>query len=324
MKADPRMPQSCSIIICTRDRAASLRETLAALAAVTAPAGWEVEVIVVDNGSTDETAAAAATARLPSMACRYVREPRAGQCHARNMGIAAAVGQIIVFTDDDVAPSRHWLENLCSPIVEGRADAVAGTVVLPSDLLRPWMTRMHRNWLASTERDATEAPRLVGANMAFSRRVLERVPLFDVELGPGRLGFGDDTLFGHQLLAAGYRVSDAPDACVQHHFDPARLTRSSFLATARKQGQTEAYLDRHWRHRVIKWPRLRATWALARLALWRIRRPREWGRKEGAMAAEMYHVQNLYRLRHYILERRRPVAYEEGGLVKRVPAGSAS
>jgi GT2 family glycosyltransferase len=315
---------NCSIIICTRDRAEQLERTLAALAKVAVPPSCGSEMIVVDNASTDHTADAAQSAWLANMPVRYIQEPRPGQCYARNTGIAAATGQIIVFTDDDVEPCRDWLEALCSPIIEGRADAVVGTVMLPPNLERPWMTRMHRNWLASTEHDAAEPPRLVGANMAFSRKVLERVPSFDTELGPGRLGFGDDTLFCYQLMAAGYRVVNASNACVKHHFDPNRLTRASFLATARKQGQTEAYLDRHWRHRIEKWPRLRATWAMARLALWRIPRPHEWLRKEGASGAEMYYVQNLCRLRHYISEIRRPAAYEPGGLVKKVNGSNPS
>jgi glycosyltransferase involved in cell wall biosynthesis len=312
---------NCSIILCTRNRAAHLRKTLAALTKVAVPGDWQVEVIVVDNASSDDTANAVSQARYQNMAVCCVHESRGGQCYARNTGIAAAKGEIIVYTDDDVEPIADWLEALCSPIVEGKADAVAGVVVLAPDLLRPWMTRMHRSWLASTEYDPATPPRMVGANMAFSRRVLERVPCFDTELGPGRLGFGDDTLFGQQLIAAGYRVVVVPDAVVQHHFDPDRLTRASLLATARKHGQTEAYLDRHWRHRVERWPRLKAVWAGIRLMLWRARRPGEWFRKEGAAAAEMYYVLNLYRLRHYILESRRPGLYEPGGLVKRVPTG---
>jgi len=295
------MPHSCSVIICTRDRAASLRETLAAIGAVAVPAGMETEVIVVDNASTDRTAEVAKSARLPNSACRYLHEARGGQCFARNTGIAAATGQIIVFTDDDVVPCRNWLAALCSPIAEGRADAVAGEIVLAPDLLRPWMTRMHRNWLASTECDPGAAPRMVGANMAFSRRVLEKVPAFDTELGPGRLGFGDDVVFGEQLAAAGYRIVAAPDAVVEHHFDPSRLTRASFLDAARKHGRTMGYVDFHWRRRIPGRLRARLAYAAARLAAWRACHPLQFFRTEGAEAAEMYHVQTL----HYVRQLRR-------------------
>jgi glucosyl-dolichyl phosphate glucuronosyltransferase len=301
---------SCSIILCTRNRCASLRRTLAALEAVGVPDGWTVEVIVADNGSTDETARVVEAAQLPNMACRYVCEPRVGQCYARNAGLAAAAGEIIIFTDDDVVPARDWLAQLCSPVVAGRADAVAGTIVLAANLVRPWMTPMHRAWLASSEWVAAgQEPRLIGANMAFARRVLERVPGFDVELGPGRLGFGDDDLFGEQLRAAGYRIIAQPSAVVEHHFDPARLTRDSFLSSARKQGRTMAYLDHHWHGRTLRFPRLRLAYATARLVAWRACRPAQLFRREGMEPAEMYHVQHVSYCFQTLAERTRRRAY---------------
>lgn len=321
------MLHSCSILLCTRDRAASLRQTLAALTAVTVPAGWAVEVIVADNGSTDETARVVEAARLPNMACRYVPERRVGQCYARNAGLAAASGDIIVFTDDDVVPARDWLVELCAPIVDGRADAVAGSIVLAPGLVRSWMTPVHRAWLASSDRAAEgEAPILIGANMAFARRVLERVPGFDVELGPGRLGFGDDDLFGEQLRAAGYRIVAQPSAVVEHHFDPARLTRASFLSSARKQGRTMAYLDHHWHGRTVRYPRLRLVYAIARLVAWRARRPAQLFRREGADPGEMYHVQHVNYCLQFLVERKRPRIYgarreSESRVRECVPAG---
>lgn len=316
---------SCSIIICTRDRASSLRQTLAALAVVTVPAGWEAEVIVVDNGSTDGTAEVVAAARLPNMACRYVREPRGGQCYARNAGLAAANGEAIVFTDDDVVPGEKWLSALCSPIFDGEADVVGGEVVLPPDLQRPWMTRLHRNWLAGTDRDAAagEPPRVVGANMAFSRGVLERVPRFDTALGPGQLGFGDDILFVEQLRAAGYRIAAAPAAVVEHHFDPDRLTRASFISAARKHGQTMAYLDCRWRGRAPRRARAGLAYVAARLLAWRLGHPTRWlGRTEGADPAEMYHVQMFHYLLRAIGERQAGACRRADGNVPE-PAGRA-
>lgn len=312
-----RAPVSASIIICTRNRAASLRKTLAAMGTVAIPEGWVAEVLIVDNASNDDTASVAESARLPNMGCRYLLEPRGGKGYALNSGLAAATGQIIAFTDDDVAPTHDWLSALCTPIAKDAADAVVGPVELAPHLKRPWITPLHRGWLASTENDTETPPRMVGANMAFSRRVLEQVPSFDTELGPGRLGFGEDTLFGLQLIAAGYRVVRSPDARVTHHFDPDRLTRASFLATAVKQGKTEAYLDRHWRHQKLGFPQVRALGAMARLTLWRAGRPWQLFRKEGAAPAEMYWVSNLARRRHYQLESGRPAAYEPGGLIKK-------
>ena len=70
--------------------------------------------------------------------------------------------------------------------------------------------------MASTELLSAEAPEyLVGANMALSREVFAKVPGFDPELGPGALGFYDDTLLGWQLQEAGYTIGSAFDVVVE-------------------------------------------------------------------------------------------------------------
>jgi len=92
-----------SVIICTYNRAKSLQKTLHSLAAMTLPADWLWEVIVVDNNSCDDTRAVVAgfarTARFP---LRYVFEGMQGLCQARNTGLTVARSEVIAFTDDDV------------------------------------------------------------------------------------------------------------------------------------------------------------------------------------------------------------------------------
>src|SRR5258708_38656458 len=112
-----------SIIICTKNRAQSLRETLAALGSVHVPEEWASELIVVDNGSTDNTNTVVRDAGISNMEVRYLHEPRRGKGYAYNSGIAAATGEILLFTDDDVQPPTNWIEKLCRPIMEGKADA---------------------------------------------------------------------------------------------------------------------------------------------------------------------------------------------------------
>lgn len=309
---------SCSLIICTRDRASALAETLNALERVAIPAGCTAELLIVDNGSSDNTAAIVSDVRLSNIPSKYLYEPRRGQCFARNTGIAAAAGDIIIFLDDDVIPSRDWLVTMCEPILEGRAEAVAGGIVMAPHLLRAWMEPLHKSWLAGTEEFDPAAPdTLVGGNMAFSRRVLERVPAFDTALGPGQLGFGDDTLFGWQLKVAGYRLASAFQAPVEHHFDPSRLTRASFMSAARARGRTIAYLDYHWYHREERWPALLLARAFLRLLVWWVSHPKYVFRNEGATTAEMYHIWNLHRRLRYFRERTRPRNYDREGLTKK-------
>jgi GT2 family glycosyltransferase len=108
---------------------------------------------------------------------------------------------------------------------------------------------------------------MVGANMAFHRRVLDKVPGFDVELGPGPEGLGnfEDTMFSWQLIAAGYKLVGALDVAVEHHFDLTRLAWENVVDSARKMGRSHAFVFYHWRH-------LKSRLAVPRLMLCHLRR----------------------------------------------------
>src|SRR6516162_8840309 len=94
-----------SLVICTRDRPQELARCLASLAdQTTSP----TEIIVVDNASRDKRSREAAIAAKAT----YVREDRPGLDYARNAGIRAANGEIVVFTDDDVRLHPRWLERI--------------------------------------------------------------------------------------------------------------------------------------------------------------------------------------------------------------------
>ena len=153
--------------------------------------------------------------------------------------------------------------------------------------------RSRRGWFASTEDIDPAAPgRLVGANMAFSRRVggdhwASSIP----ELGPGALGFFDDSLWSWRLMEKGFRiVGAAPGISVEHHFDRDRLTRATLLAMAGRMGRSAAWVDYHWEGGDAWVPagkRRRARWLLVgyrALTPWR-----RW--QEDAPAWELQRVQ---------------------------------
>ena len=241
-----------SVIVCTRNRCDSLQATLATIGQAVVPPGWKMEVLIVDNGSTDSTKSLVLSMSAGNASLHYISEPRKGKCYAYNTGVSAAKGDIFLFTDDDVKVPVNWVEEMCRPITTGMADAVAGGVVFPPAVAAalstpPLLWRL--SWFASSEALDPKAPsRMIGANMAFHRRVLQKVPGFDVELGPGALGFGDETLFSRQLLAAKYRLVGALDVTVEHHFDLSRLTNDKLLAAARDMGRTHAFVFHHWEH----------------------------------------------------------------------------
>ncbi len=309
------MPEvAVSIILCTRNRAADLRETLRSLAGVAVPPALPTELIVVDNGSTDDTAQAAQEARLPRITMRVIAEPRVGKCVAYNTGLDAARGRVLLFTDDDVRLPETWVTDMTGPLLRGQCDALAGGVTLAPHLLRPWMTARHRVLLASTETLDPHCPlTMVGANMAFRAAVRARVPFFDTELGPGALGADEETLFSGQLRAAGFRLDGALAVTVTHHFDPARLLPTSLGAMAHRQGLSQGYVLRHWEHARLRALPLRQLVNRARLLRARLRSQPA----DGISAQELNALYNLGIVMQYARERRRPPCYERHGLAKR-------
>ncbi len=157
------------------------------MGAAALPADLAAEVLIVDNGSLDFTRRVVRQAKLWGRAPRYLHEPRLGLSYSRNTGMATAQGEVLLWTDDDVRPGRAWIEAMCRPILDCRADAVAGRVKLPDHLERPWLRPWHRVCLA-VDAPTTGDIDMTGANMAFARRVLEKVPAFDLEIGAGALG----------------------------------------------------------------------------------------------------------------------------------------
>ena len=284
-----------SIIICTRNRAENLRHTLRSIAACVVPSDVTAELLVIDNGSTDHTRQVVSEAEANDLPIRYILEPTPGLSHARNSALAHAMGEVILFTDDDVRVPPQWIEGMCRPILADEAEATTGEIALAPHLLRDWLSSAHRAHLLEikdlSEQHARE-PFLIGANMAFSRRVLARVPEFDTNLGAGACGFMEETLFYLQLVEAGYRLKFVSALPVEHHCDASRLTRTAQLKSARAHGESAAYVMHHWEHEGVE----RRHWKMLGNAL-RIAKCRwQWmtGAKVGFNPAEVTYVERFW------------------------------
>lgn len=310
-----------SIIICSCNRSASLRKTLESLRGLDVPPSWLLEVLVVDNASTDDTAEVVKEASLKSPSLRYVHEPQKGKCHALNTGLSLAAGEFILFTDDDVLPRANWLTAMVEPMLNGQCDAVNGNLELAPHLLRSWQTPVHLMWLAASlnaeSRDWSRE--LVGANMGIKRTVLSRVAGYDPELGPGprSVGFCEDTFFGRQLSEAGCRIHFVPEAIAVHHLDAARLQRRAWLEDAGRRGRTEAYLRYHWEHEDIRFARSKWLYYSLKLILRRTFATLPPLDGEGCPRWEMSYVTSQAMCRHFLVEQRRPRSYDRHGLVKK-------
>jgi glycosyltransferase involved in cell wall biosynthesis len=265
---------NASIVIVTRNRAEHLAATLESLRQVVVPVGLDCELMVIDNGSTDETARVVESFDHGEILVRHVFEAKRGKSAGMNRAFIEARGDFILSADDDVRFPDDWIGGMLKPMVDAGADAVAGGVVLATDLLRPWMTPMHHAWLAETSWLNRGRPlSYVGANMAIARHVLKKVPNYDRSLGPGALGYCDDVLFSSQLICADYRIADGLDVCVVHHPEKDRLTRKAWLDAAWSRGLSQAYLGHHWKHWPCRGGMLKTARTSAALRWWRMMHP---------------------------------------------------
>src|SRR5438045_7421479 len=98
--AEPQL--DVTIIVCSKNRGAALRDFFHHLGRARVPAEWQVELLIVDNGSTDDTKQVVSQAHMPNMQVRYVFEPRGGKSHALNTGVANCSSKVLLMTDDDV------------------------------------------------------------------------------------------------------------------------------------------------------------------------------------------------------------------------------
>src|ERR1700730_5420887 len=102
-----------SVIICTYNRAESLRRTLAALQSQRTAPGLTWELVLVDNNSNDRTREVVEAFKASSdISTVYVFEGRQGKSIAQNTGLDVAVGELLAFTDDDCRPEPTWIQDV--------------------------------------------------------------------------------------------------------------------------------------------------------------------------------------------------------------------
>src|SRR5262245_17561380 len=189
------MPPPATVGICTHNRARALGETLDSLARMTVPAGVSWDVLVVDNNSSDNTAA---VVRDRQSACpvplHYLPEPRQGKSYALNTGLAAGRSTFVLFTDDDVLVEPGWLVAAIAPmVVDADIDYTGGPVYPIWGAPCPrWLDRQRGDlWGTIAILDYGPAPFVfeerqrvpLGANMAVRRSLIDAVGGFDPAFG---------------------------------------------------------------------------------------------------------------------------------------------
>ena len=219
-----------SAVITTYNRSEMLAAALEPLLSQNA-GGVRYEVIVVDNNSTDNTRATVEAFIAKGHAnLRYVFEPKQGIAHGRNAGIAAAQGDIIAFTDDDVTVTDNWIAVIKRSLAENPDVDFIGGKILPDWTEPPphWLTVDHWWPLALLDRgdsrfyvNCSNPLCLPTANASFRREIFSRIGLFSPEFS----GREDHELFIRLWHAGGQGLYE-PDLVVMARVQPERLSKA--------------------------------------------------------------------------------------------------
>jgi GT2 family glycosyltransferase len=217
-----------SVVICSYNGGRTLEQCLRSLLALDYP---DYEVILVDDGSTDNTREIAR--RFPAV--RAIHQDNQGLSAARNTGLQAATGSLIAYTDSDCFADPDWLTHLVYQLQRSGAAAIGGPNLTPED-----------GWLAACVAASPGQPTHVlesdqvaehipGCNMAFRREALEAINGFD----PKYRKAGDDVDLCWRLQRAGMWITFAPGAFVWHH---RRQNPRTYLRQQAGYGEAEALL----------------------------------------------------------------------------------
>lgn len=246
---------SITVVITTRNRASLLHETLEQLRRQCYEP--DDEVIVVDNASTDATADVIATAAdgFPVRLHR-LSEPAPGKTPALNAGLAAARGDVLALTDDDVLVGEHWIRDIRRAFERSTLDLAGGRVNPRWERTPPRWLRVERagryelmaSPLALLHYGAAQDLGLravLGANMAFRRRVLDRLGGFSPQFNrrSGNLLSGEDHDFCERAGAAGFQCEYLPQLQVRHWVPAERATLRYYLQWFHASGATQSMLD---------------------------------------------------------------------------------
>jgi hypothetical protein len=210
-----------SVIIATFNRCFELDQLLNKLEEQTDTEYIKWEILVIDNGSSDNTMNVCEKyMMLDPLKIRYYFEKSKGKSKALNQGIHLAKGEILAFTDDDCIPDKTWI---CSVANEFKSDqsisVIGGRVELYNKLDWDITTVYHNNKMEINDLHQLFPPLIIGCNMAIKRQVIRDVGCFDPLLGPGSKinAISEDVDILYRIIKNGYKVVYSPKVLVLHN-----------------------------------------------------------------------------------------------------------
>ncbi len=247
------MAPDITVIIATYNRAQELARTLEGIAK-TEKSGLSVEFVVVDNGSSDQTKLVVQSFqdRIP---IRYILESRNGKNRALNTALESCnLGEIVVFTDDDVDVPPEWLISIYQVCKRWLNHSVFGgriNVVFPNQKIPKWGTDPYISSLAfgyhnysNQECIYRDSATPFGGNLWVRREIVGNGRRFDERVGPrrkNRIG-GSEISFLHALLKDGCEIVYSPLVFVGHRIQPEVLRFSIICFRAYRWGRARPYI----------------------------------------------------------------------------------
>src|SRR5215204_1609124 len=221
-----------SVVVCSHNGEHTIRDCLEGLLRLYYP---NFEVTVVDDGSTDSTAAIAR-----DYGFRLITTENLGLSNARNVGMKAASGEIIAYLDDDARPDPHWLTYLAATFLSTEHAGVGGpNITHPSDGLTAECVGKAPGNPTHVLLSDREAEHIPGCNMAFRKAYLEEIGAFDTRFRVA----GDDVDICWRLRQRGWSLGFSPAAVVWHH---RRNSIRAYWKQQRGYGKAEALLKEKW------------------------------------------------------------------------------
>ena len=225
----PSAAPRISVVVCTHNGGHTLRACLQSLLALNYP---DFEILVIDDGSRDMTAA---VAKSFERACYHFQE-HAGLSVARNLGARLATGSIVAYTDDDCIAHPDWLTHLSHAFADETVVAAGGPNIPPAARNRiEHVVAAAPGAPAQVLLNDTEAEHLPGCNLAIRKGALDRIGGFCAEF----MTAGDDVDVCWRMRENGGRLLFVPGAMVWHH---RRFSIRAYLTQQFGYGQAEALL----------------------------------------------------------------------------------
>jgi O-antigen biosynthesis protein len=229
----PERVPSISVVVCAYNAESTMEGCLASFAKVDYP---DFEVIVVDDGSTDQTGAIADRHAAASPFIHVIHQPNLGLSAARNVGMNAARGEIVAYTDSDCYVDPHWLTYMAWAFADERFVAVGGPNLAPVEDNRTAacvaVSPGAPTHVLLTDEIAEHIP---GCNMAYRKEYLAGIGGFDATYRAA----GDDVDVCWRLQNDGHLIGFYAAMTVWHH---RRNTVSAYLKQQKGYGRAEALL----------------------------------------------------------------------------------